>query len=241
MSRWGWKPIKKFVNVSLSMEANCQSSCHSLCAYIYRGRHRQTDTQTYRQTDLVDSRRLRATCWAHTVSQTHIETDRQTDTDTQTDLVTFREIEGDTPSVLDRFTNQSISTRKQQCLLDARRVITDYIHNQLDVLRIFYLPVQYMHRPHRMTEATPCHNTRRDHTQWQKQHHATIHAETTHDDRSNTVPQYTQRPHTMTEATPRHNTCRDHTRWQKGHSVSIQQMAPARPSQNLLKFAGNVA
>ena len=26
-----------------------------------------------------------------------------------------------------------------------------------------------------------------------------------------------------------------------GYSVSIQQMAPARPSQNLLKFAGNVA
>jgi len=26
----------------------------------------------------------------------------------------------------------------------------------------------------------------------------------------------------------------------QGHSVSVQQMAPARPSQNLMKFAGSV-
>jgi len=66
--------------------------------------------------------------------------------------VALREVESHTPGILDCFTDQSISTRKQQSLLDARRVITDYIHHELHVLRIFYLPARYIHRPHVMTD-----------------------------------------------------------------------------------------
>jgi len=57
------------------------------------------------------------------------------------DLVTFREVERDTSSVLHGLTDQRVATRKQQRLLDTRRVVADHVHHQLHVLGVFYLPV----------------------------------------------------------------------------------------------------
>ena len=52
-----------------------------------------------------------------------------TQTNMQTDLVALREVKGDPSSIFDSFTDQCISTRKQQCLLDTRRIIADHIHH----------------------------------------------------------------------------------------------------------------
>ena len=57
------------------------------------------------------------------------------------DLVTFREVERDAPRVLNGLTDQRVATRKQQRLLDTCRVVADYVHHQLHVLGVFYLPV----------------------------------------------------------------------------------------------------
>jgi len=85
-------------------------------------------------------------------THTEIQTEADKHSNSKTNLMAFRKVESDTPCILDRFTDQCISAREQQCLLDARRVITDYIHHKLHVLRILYLPVQYIHRPHMTTD-----------------------------------------------------------------------------------------
>jgi len=56
-----------------------------------------------------------------------------------THLVSLAQSKGNFASIIDRLTDESIATSKQERLLDARGLIADHIHHQLHIPRVLDL------------------------------------------------------------------------------------------------------